>query len=124
MCGMSVDPATATEKVEYAGATYYFCSAGCRSAFAKDPAPYAAQKVYAGHTDAGHLGHSHMLAAMPGGEMEQPRTTIDPVCGMTVDPDKTEFSSVHDGETYYFCSGGCKESFDKDPGKYIGGAKK
>ena len=124
VCGMSVDPATAKEKVEYAGATYYFCSAGCRSTFAKDPARYAAQKVYAGHTDAGHQGRSHMLAAMPGGEMEQPRTTIDPVCGMTVDPDKTDYSSVHAGETYYFCSEGCKESFDKDPGKYIGGAKK
>jgi len=124
VCGMSVDPATAKEKVEYAGATYYFCSAGCRSAFAKDPARYAAQEVHAGHSHADHLGRSQMLAAMPGGEMEQPRTTIDPVCGMTVDPDKTDYSSVHDRETYYFCSAGCKESFDKDPGKYIGGAKK
>ena len=124
VCGMSVDPATATESVEYAGATYYFCSAGCRSTFAKDPARYAAQKVRAGHTDAGHQGRSHMLAATPGGEMEQRRTTIDPVCGMTVDPDKADYSSVHDGETFYFCSGGCKESFDKDPAKYIGGAKK
>jgi uncharacterized membrane protein YraQ (UPF0718 family)/YHS domain-containing protein len=42
VCGMSVDPATATEKVEYAGATYYFCSAGCRSTFEKDPARYTA----------------------------------------------------------------------------------
>jgi uncharacterized protein len=124
VCGMTVDSATATEKVEYAGATYYFCSAGCRSAFAKDPARHAAQKVLAGHTEEGHLGHSHTLAAMPGGEMEQPRTTIDPVCGMTVDPDKTDFSSVQDGETYYFCSAGCKESFDKDPGKYMGAANK
>jgi YHS domain-containing protein len=124
VCGMTVDSATAKEKVEYAGATYYFCSAGCRSAFAKDPARYAGQKVHAGHTDEGHLGRSHTLAAMPGGEMEQPRTTIDPVCGMTVDPDKTDYSSVHHGETYYFCSGECKESFDKDPGKYIGAAQK
>jgi hypothetical protein len=123
VCGMSVDSSTAKEQVVYLGATYYFCSAGCRSTFAKDPARYAAQKVHAGHTDASHLGHSHMMAAKPGGKMEQPRTTIDPVCGMTVDPDKTDYSSVHDGETYYFCSGGCKESFDKDPAKYIGEAK-
>ncbi|HEV2035887.1 MAG TPA: permease [Candidatus Dormibacteraeota bacterium] len=54
---------------------------------------------------------------------EQPNQVQDPVCGMTVDPDKTDYSSDHDGDTYYFCSGGCKESFDKDPGKYVGGAK-
>jgi YHS domain-containing protein/uncharacterized membrane protein YraQ (UPF0718 family) len=124
VCGMSVAPAKVTESVEYAGVTYYFCSAGCRSTFATDPARYADQKVHAGHSDAGHLGHLHVLAARPGGEMEQPRTTIDPVCGMTVDPDKTDLSSVHDGETYYFCSGACKERFDKDPGRYIGAAKK
>jgi P-type Cu+ transporter len=123
VCGMSVDPATAKEKVDYAGDTYYFCSAGCRSAFANDPARNAAQKVHAGHIDAGNLGHSQVLAAEPGGEMEQPRTTIDPVCGMTVDPDKTDYTSVQKGETYYFCSSGCKEGFDKDPAKYIGGKK-
>jgi YHS domain-containing protein/uncharacterized membrane protein YraQ (UPF0718 family) len=41
VCGMSVDPATATEKVEYMGTTHYFCSAGCRSTFEKDPARYS-----------------------------------------------------------------------------------
>jgi uncharacterized membrane protein YraQ (UPF0718 family)/YHS domain-containing protein len=45
VCGMSVDPATAKEKVEYAGATYYFCSAGCRSTFEKDPSRYTAGGV-------------------------------------------------------------------------------
>ena len=40
VCGMTVDPATATEKVEHGGTTYYFCSAGCRTAFEKNPAQY------------------------------------------------------------------------------------
>jgi Cu+-exporting ATPase len=39
---MSVDPATTREKVEYAGETYYFCSAGCRESFDSDPARYVA----------------------------------------------------------------------------------
>jgi uncharacterized membrane protein YraQ (UPF0718 family)/YHS domain-containing protein len=43
VCGMSVDPAAAEEKVEYAGTTYYFCSAGCRSTFEKAPARYTTQ---------------------------------------------------------------------------------
>jgi uncharacterized membrane protein YraQ (UPF0718 family)/YHS domain-containing protein len=42
VCGMSVDPATAAEKVGYEGSTYYFCSASCRSTFMKDPARYTA----------------------------------------------------------------------------------
>jgi len=74
--------------------------------------------------DSGHQGHSHMSAAMPGGEMERHQSEIDPVCGMTVDPNTAEYRSLHKGETYYFCSAGCKESFDRDPAKYIGGAKK
>lgn len=44
----------------------------------------------------------------------------DPVCGMSVDPDPAEHRSYQKGETYYFCSSGCKETFDSDPGKYIG----
>ena len=38
VCGMSVDPATAKHKAEHGGATYYFCSAGCRDKFVAEPA--------------------------------------------------------------------------------------
>jgi YHS domain-containing protein len=41
VCGMVVDPATA-KSVGHAGATYYFCSPGCRKAFARDPSTYLA----------------------------------------------------------------------------------
>jgi len=57
--------------------------------------------------------------AMQGGEMESRQSAIDPVCGMTVDPRQAEHRSVQKGETYYFCSAGCKKTFDGDPGKYI-----
>ena len=36
VCGMSVDPATATS-IEYEGHTYYFCSKHCAKTFAADP---------------------------------------------------------------------------------------
>ena len=42
----------------------------------------------------------------------------DPVCGMMVDEKKTSLKSEHDGRTFYFCSAGCKASFDKDPHKF------
>ncbi|MDE3090673.1 MAG: YHS domain-containing protein [Chloroflexota bacterium] len=42
----------------------------------------------------------------------------DVVCGMTVDPKTAAGKSEHKGQTYYFCSKGCKAAFDKDPEKY------
>ena len=42
----------------------------------------------------------------------------DPVCGMTVDPKKAVAESQHDGQTYYFCSQGCKQKFDKNPAQF------
>ena len=117
VCGMSVDPATASERADFGGSTYYFCSPGCRTKFERDPARYSAEVVQLEHT--GHLIHSHDMAAMPGGEMTREQSAIDPVCGMSVDPDTAEYRSFHGGQPRYFCSAGCKETFDKDPGKYI-----
>jgi uncharacterized membrane protein YraQ (UPF0718 family)/YHS domain-containing protein len=39
----------------------------------------------------------------------------DPVCGMSVDPAHAEHHSIQSGETFYFCSAGCKAAFDKEP---------
>ena len=47
----------------------------------------------------------------------------DPVCGMSVDEKKTANKSVYQGQTYYFCSPGCKQAFDKEPQKYVGQAQ-
>jgi xanthine dehydrogenase accessory factor len=44
---------------------------------------------------------------------------IDPVCGMTVDVADARYRTVHDGQTYYFCSAGCLESFEGDPARYL-----
>jgi len=64
-------------------------------------------------------GGVEMLRAHSHRPDEHTTMVKDPVCGMTVDPHQTAHRSVHDGQTYYFCSAGCKESFDKDPGKYL-----
>ncbi len=40
----------------------------------------------------------------------------DPVCGMEVG--QTLFKSSHKGKEYHFCSASCKQSFDKNPGRY------
>jgi Cu+-exporting ATPase len=45
--------------------------------------------------------------------------TKDPVCGMSVDEKKAAGTTVVEGKTYYFCSTGCKATFEKDPAKYV-----
>src|SRR6266403_1340178 len=39
----------------------------------------------------------------------------DPVCGMTVDPQKSAGKVEHGGKTYYFCSARCAERFEENP---------
>jgi Cu+-exporting ATPase len=46
-------------------------------------------------------------------------TTIDPVCGMAVDPKTTSHRAEHGGKTYYFCSAGCREKFMAAPSSWL-----
>jgi len=43
----------------------------------------------------------------------------DVICGMEVKITPNAIQSTHDGKTYYFCSDGCKRTFDKNPGQYV-----
>jgi xanthine dehydrogenase accessory factor len=40
ICGMAVNVASARHKSEYQGSTFYFCCAGCKQTFDKQPAKY------------------------------------------------------------------------------------
>ena len=42
----------------------------------------------------------------------------DPVCGMQVDEQNAAGKSEYGGQTYYFCSSGCKTKFDQNPEQY------
>ena len=46
------------------------------------------------------------------------RLVIDPVCGMSVDMERTAASLEHDGRVYYFCSRGCSWEFQEDPASF------
>ncbi len=48
----------------------------------------------------------------------------DIVCGMMIDPKTAAGKSEYKGQTYYFCSLGCKKEFDAQPEKFVksGGA--
>ena len=42
VCGMEIDPEEAAEHLDYAGTTYFFCSAGCQRKFEANPAQFMA----------------------------------------------------------------------------------
>ena len=115
VCGMSVDPATAGH-FDHDGKRYHFCSEGCRARFAAAPGSFLVEATApgaggccgaAGHGHHSHEGHAHAAGA------------IDPVCGMTVDPEKTPHRFAVAGETHHFCSAGCRSKFAADPRRYL-----
>jgi len=71
------------------------------------------------HDHGTHGGHEHHHQTGPA-SVESVR---DPVCGMAVDPQKTQHRHEHEGHTYYFCGAGCRTKFATDPAKYLDAAK-
>src|SRR5262249_9867811 len=50
--------------------------------------------------------------------MAQRTEVRDPVCDMVVDAATTAHRSIFQGETYYFCSASCRETFEANPAHY------
>src|SRR5262245_7836865 len=44
---------------------------------------------------------------------------IDPICGMSVEIATARYRSDVGDRTTYFCCLGCKETFDREPGRYL-----
>jgi xanthine dehydrogenase accessory factor len=53
------------------------------------------------------------------GPAELPERATDPVCGMAVDTEGSTYRSEYAGRSFYFCCAGCKQTFDKQPEKYL-----
>jgi P-type Cu+ transporter len=56
-----------------------------------------------------HSGHDHPAAA----------SVRDPVCGMSVNPLTSRHRFDHRGETFHFCSAGCRTRFADNPNQYL-----
>jgi len=83
VCGMTVDPATATHRHEHEGHSYCFCSAGCRTRFAADPGRYLDKDRAAAAptpTDAIYTCPMHP-------EVRQIGPGSCPICGMALEPE-------------------------------------
>ncbi|WP_275190758.1 heavy metal translocating P-type ATPase [Bradyrhizobium sp. CSA112] len=61
-----------------------------------------------GHDRHSHHDHAHNAAAVR-----------DPVCGMTVNPATSKHRFDYRGETFHFCSAGCRTKFAADPVAYL-----
>lgn len=65
------------------------------------------------------LGHRHGTAASGDrARLVPPGKDTDPVCGMIVETAKAK-TSIHAGQTYYFCSTACRDRFEASPASYL-----
>jgi Cu+-exporting ATPase len=71
------------------------------------------------HPDHDHAHHHHAGH----GDAPPPGKVLDPVCGMTVDPETTPHRGEFDGKPYFFCSAGCRTKFTAEPARYLDGLK-
>lgn len=98
----------ADHKHHHDGNTHSGC--GCSAKTAAPPKPVASSCCGGRGDHAHHHDHDHNIAATK---------VLDPVCGMTVDPATSKHRFEHHGETFHFCSGGCRTKFAADPAKYL-----
>jgi Cu+-exporting ATPase len=81
VCGMTVDPHTATHRSDYHGRTYYFCSARCREKFAAEP------HRYVNGVDSAESRPKDTLYTCPmHPEIRQIGPGSCPKCGMALEP--------------------------------------
>jgi YHS domain-containing protein/uncharacterized membrane protein YraQ (UPF0718 family) len=103
ICGMQVEVAHAPAHREHDGVDHYFCSDHCARRFDER------------HHDERESRQMTMNSDPEG-------THRDPVCGMTVSPETAAASFEYEGETYYFCSPGCRTAFQLKPEAFLAGA--
>ena len=88
---------------------------GCSSKRAAAETGKNAAGCCGGGGDHDRAHDEHLVAAKAGAR--------DPVCGMTVDPATSKHRSDYGGETYHFCSEGCRTKFAADPTQYLNKTK-
>ena len=62
---------------------------------------------------------SHTCCHASHAPVADPAIAIDPVCGMKVKIDGAKNTTVHEGQTYYFCNPKCLQKFTADPVRYL-----
>jgi P-type Cu+ transporter len=84
VCGMAVDPASSKHRVDHDGASYHFCSAGCRAKFIADPAKYLKNAQVDASPPPAKPGVVYTCPMHP--QIRQPKPGNCPICGMALEP--------------------------------------
>jgi Cu+-exporting ATPase len=84
VCGMSVDPQTSKHRFDHHGATYHFCSAGCRTKFAASPQSYLDKSKAPLPADVPE-GTIYTCPMHP--DVRQVGPGACPICGMALEPE-------------------------------------
>ncbi|WP_244635576.1 heavy metal translocating P-type ATPase [Chthonobacter albigriseus] len=84
VCGMDVDPATATHRAEHAGQTYFFCSAGCETKFKAAPERYTQPQPAPVATT---LPEGTIYTCPMHPQIRQVGPGSCPICGMALEPE-------------------------------------
>lgn len=80
VCGMKVDPAASKHRLDHAGTTYHFCSAGCQKKFAADPESYLRPRA----AEPAKPGAIYTCPMHP--QVRQVGPGSCPICGMALEP--------------------------------------
>jgi len=90
---MSVDPATSKHRFDHQGQTFHFCSAGCRTKFAADPAKYLDRKEPPPELAAGTIYTCPMHP-----QIRQVGPGSCPICGMALEPEVASLDAAPNPE--------------------------
>lgn len=83
VCGMSVDPATATHRLEQDGKTYWFCSSRCQEKFVQDSGAY----LRGTGEQATAPGKKAIYTCPMHPQVRQEGPGNCPICGMALEPE-------------------------------------
>ena len=83
VCGMTVDPHKTPHRHTHQGRPYYFCSSGCRTKFAADPANYLSPRA----PEAEPVPEGTVYTCPMHPEVRQIGPGACPICGMALEPE-------------------------------------
>jgi Cu+-exporting ATPase len=95
VCGMTVDPASSEHRAEHQGEAYYFCCAGCREKFERDPEAYLSPEA----AEPRHSPDHGVYTCPMHPEVRLGAEDVCPDCGMGLDPLELELG----GRTEWVC---------------------
>ena len=101
VCGMTIDPAEAAGQADYRGQTYYFCHPSCLERFEAAPGEFVSADGSAAAPAPVAVPGARSYVCPMDPEVRQPTPGACPKCGMALEADLSDLSSLT--RTEYTC---------------------